>query len=187
MNTPHLVARVEPGLSPGLRCFEFEAHVPRVVFAAGALARLPAEVERLGAHRAVVLSTPGHEHDARRIAEMLGTRSAGVFARAVMHVPMEAARAARDEAKRLGADCAVAFGGGSTTGLGKAIALEYGDACTTSSVSIPIPCAAFGISSGSVLSTLFASKYVTSSLYVAPAVCAELVSVSVRSARSSRT
>ena len=33
---------------------------------------------------------------------------------------------ARDEARRLGADCAVAIGGGSTTGLGKAIALDSG-------------------------------------------------------------
>ena len=41
-----------------------------------------------------------------------------------MHVPIETARAARDEARRLEADCAVAVGGGSTTGLGKAIALE---------------------------------------------------------------
>ena len=36
------------------------------------------------------------------------------------------AREARDEAQRLGADCAVAIGGGSTTGLGKAIALDSG-------------------------------------------------------------
>jgi maleylacetate reductase len=43
-----------------------------------------------------------------------------------MHVPIETAREAREEAKRLGADCAVAIGGGSTTGLGKAIALDSG-------------------------------------------------------------
>ena len=55
-----------------------------------------------------------------------GERSAGVFARAVMHVPIETARAARDEARRVHADCAVAVGGGSTTGLGKAIALDSG-------------------------------------------------------------
>ena len=42
-----------------------------------------------------------------------------------MHVPLEIAREARAEAKRLAADCAVAIGGGSTTGLGKAIALEF--------------------------------------------------------------
>jgi maleylacetate reductase len=43
-----------------------------------------------------------------------------------MHVPIETARAARAAAKRLNADCCVAIGGGSTTGLAKAIALESG-------------------------------------------------------------
>ena len=78
----------------------------------------------LGAKRALVLSTPEQSASAERVAAMLGGRAAGVFAKAVMHVPIESARAARDEAQRLGADCAVAIGGGSTTGLGKAIALE---------------------------------------------------------------
>jgi maleylacetate reductase len=50
----------------------------------------------------------------------------GVFDRAVMHVPIETAREARELARALGADCAVAIGGGSTTGLGKAIALDSG-------------------------------------------------------------
>jgi maleylacetate reductase len=40
-----------------------------------------------------------------------------------MHVPIETAQAAREEAARLGADACVAVGGGSTTGLAKAIAL----------------------------------------------------------------
>jgi maleylacetate reductase len=43
-----------------------------------------------------------------------------------MHVPIETAREAREVARQLGADCAVAIGGGSTTGLGKAIALDSG-------------------------------------------------------------
>jgi alcohol dehydrogenase class IV len=43
-----------------------------------------------------------------------------------MHVPIETAREAREVARELGADCAVAVGGGSTTGLGKAIALDSG-------------------------------------------------------------
>jgi len=106
--------------------FVFEAHLPRVVFGEGALAQLPQEVERLGARRALVLSTPEQADAARRVAELLGDRSAGVFAHAVMHVPVEVAREARDEARRLGADCAVAIGGGSTTGLGKAIAMDSG-------------------------------------------------------------
>jgi maleylacetate reductase len=43
-----------------------------------------------------------------------------------MHVPIELAREARGTADELRADCAIALGGGSTIGLGKAIALESG-------------------------------------------------------------
>jgi maleylacetate reductase len=109
-----------------MNAFQLELHVPRVVFGDGALAQLPTEIERLGARRALVLSTPEQADAARRVAELLGERSAGIFPRAVMHVPLDVAREARDEARRLGADCAVAIGGGSTTGLGKAIALDSG-------------------------------------------------------------
>ena len=96
----------------------------RVVFGAGALEHLPREIELLGASRALVLSTPEQKAQAEDVARRLGGRCAGIVARAVMHVPIETAREARAEAQRLGADCAVAIGGGSTTGLGKAIALE---------------------------------------------------------------
>jgi alcohol dehydrogenase class IV len=95
----------------------------RVVFGIGALDRLPEEVDKLG-KRALVLSTPEQKALAEDAALGLGARAVGVFAKAAMHVPIEVARAARDEAKRLGADCYVACGGGSTIGLGKAIALE---------------------------------------------------------------
>ena len=108
----------------GLAPFTYTAQPSRVVFGAGALQQLGPEIERLGARRAVVLSTPEQIDSARRVAELLGPRAAGIFAEARMHVPIETARAAREEARRLGADCAVAIGGGSTVGLGKAIALE---------------------------------------------------------------
>lgn len=107
-----------------MKTFTYQATATRVVFGAGALQSLVQEIERLGARRALVLSTPEQATSGERVAALLGDRSAGVFARAVMHVPIETARAAREEAARLGADCAVAIGGGSTTGLGKAIALE---------------------------------------------------------------
>jgi maleylacetate reductase len=48
----------------------------------------------------------------------------GLFDRAVMHVPIATAQAARDEVSRLRADTVLAIGGGSTIGLAKAIALE---------------------------------------------------------------
>jgi alcohol dehydrogenase class IV len=104
--------------------FIYQVNPSRVVFGAGAARHVAREIDALGACRALILSTPERAGAARRIAELLGHRAAGIFARAVMHVPVEIAREARNEAKRLGADCVVAIGGGSTTGLAKAIALD---------------------------------------------------------------
>ena len=60
-----------------MKPFVYNALPGRVVFGAGALARLPEELERLGARRALVLSTPGRGDDARRLAASLGARAAG--------------------------------------------------------------------------------------------------------------
>ncbi|WP_082535875.1 maleylacetate reductase [Methylibium sp. Root1272] len=106
--------------------FQFDAKLPRVIFGFGSLAQLPVEVERIGAKRALVLCTPEQRDGAERVLQLLGARGAGIFDRAVMHIPIETARDATEHAKTLGADCAVAVGGGSTTGLGKAIALDSG-------------------------------------------------------------
>lgn len=105
------------------RSFVYSAQPSRVVFGSGSVTQLSAEVERLGATRVLVLCTAGQQSAAQVIAAHLGDRVAGVFARAVMHVPIETANAGRAEAQRLGADCCLAVGGGSTIGLGKAIAL----------------------------------------------------------------
>jgi len=99
-------------------------HAQRVIFGSGTAARIGDEIDAMGASRALLLCTDGRKEPVQRLAEALGTRCAGVFAGAAMHVPVEVAREARMAAGDLGADCAVAFGGGSTIGLGKAIALE---------------------------------------------------------------
>lgn len=106
--------------------FIYNARPGRVVFGAGSLQHLEREVLALGAERALVLCTPEQHVLAQSIADRLGERSAGVFDRAVMHVPIEVAREAQDLARTLKADCAIAVGGGSTIGLGKAIALDSG-------------------------------------------------------------
>jgi len=103
--------------------FVYQALPSRVIFGVGCLDRLPVEMERLGARKALVLSTPEQRQSGEEMVERLGGRAAGLFDRAAMHVPIETAQAAREEAQRLGADCCVAVGGGSTTGLAKAIAL----------------------------------------------------------------
>src|SRR5260370_4857930 len=106
--------------------FIFTSHPQRVVFGTGALARIEAEVDLLGARHALILATPDQRRDAERIAGILGSRVAGVFDRAAMHVPVEVAREARELARRLDADCAIATGGGSTIGLRKTIGPEPG-------------------------------------------------------------
>ena len=109
-----------------MKSFIYNGQAGRIVFGAGSLQHLAREIETLGATRALVLSTPEQRASADMVADLLGARAAGVFDRAVMHVPIETAREAREVARKLGADCAVAIGGGSTTGLGKAIALDSG-------------------------------------------------------------
>ena len=69
--------------------FTYVSLPTRVVFGEGAVARLAAEVDALGAQRALVLSTPGRAADARRLTQSLGHRFAGIYDQAVMHVPVE--------------------------------------------------------------------------------------------------
>lgn len=109
-----------------MKAFTYTGLPARVVFGAGTVAQLAAEMDKLGVKRALVLSTPGRAASVKAIAASLGTRFAGIYDQAVMHVPVEVAEDARRAAAALGADCCVAVGGGSTIGLGKAIALTSG-------------------------------------------------------------
>ncbi len=104
--------------------FVYIGRPARVIFGNDSLRHLEREIDLVGARRALVLCTPQQRDAGEMVAARLGARCAGVFDQAVMHVPIETAREARETARRLGADCAVAIGGGSTIGLGKAIALE---------------------------------------------------------------
>ena len=104
--------------------FTYDQLPARVVFGIGAFDKLEAEVARLKLKKLLVLSTPGQQKLAVAAAERLRGRCAGIHAKAVMHVPVEVAETACAEVQRLGADGVVAIGGGSTIGLGKAIALE---------------------------------------------------------------
>ncbi len=104
--------------------FVYNANPGRVIFGGGTLSRLPAEVERLGLTRVLVLATPVQESYAQDIARRIGARSAGVFADARMHTPVEVTERAMAAVAAQHIDGLVAVGGGSTTGLAKAIALR---------------------------------------------------------------
>lgn len=112
-----------------MRAFEhpggvFNATPARVVFGLGRAADLRAEVERLGAQRALVVTTPGRVGLGDRVAAQIGDRCAGLLPEAITQVPIELARRGRDKAASADADCLVAVGGGAATGLCKGIAYE---------------------------------------------------------------
>ena len=77
-----------------MREFVFNGQPSRVVFGPGSLIHMEREIEHLGARRALVLSTPEQAQQAQMVADRLGSRAAGIFPRAVMHVPIETAREA---------------------------------------------------------------------------------------------
>ncbi|WP_065751278.1 maleylacetate reductase [Bradyrhizobium paxllaeri] len=106
--------------------FTFENLPCRVVFGSGTLNTAKAEIERLGGTRALVLTTPQQEAQGAKLGAALGPLYSGIFAGATMHTPVEVTEQALAAMKACEADCMVSLGGGSTTGLGKALALRTG-------------------------------------------------------------
>ena len=106
--------------------FTYDALPMRVVFGHGTLATASAELEHLGATRAFVLTTLQQATEGERLGAALGARFGGAFAGAVMHTPVEVTECALAAMQDAKADCVVALGGGSTIGLGKALAMRTG-------------------------------------------------------------
>ncbi|MDB5362488.1 MAG: hypothetical protein JWO51_3785 [Rhodospirillales bacterium] len=102
----------------------YNATPPRILFGAGTVDKVAAEVDHYGAHRALVLSTPGRNGLAERVAALLGDRCVGILPEAVSQVPIELAVRGQERAREMGADCLVSVGGGASVGLGKGISLK---------------------------------------------------------------
>jgi alcohol dehydrogenase class IV len=103
--------------------FKHEGLPSRVIFGAGSIAQAADEARALGA-RALVLSTPEQKGQGESLAAQLGALAVGVFSEAAMHTPVEVTERAMAVVAKLKADVVVSIGGGSTIGLGKAIALR---------------------------------------------------------------
>jgi maleylacetate reductase len=111
----------QSGAMPPFPAFVYDALPGRVVFGVGSVEHLGGEVDRLGAGR--VLAIAG-KRAIDGLVERLGGRWAASFTDVQQHVPVEAAARAVAAASGAGADCLVAMGGGSATGMAKAVALE---------------------------------------------------------------
>jgi len=109
-----------------MHSFEHDTDASRTVFGTGTVSRVADELRRMGGRRALVLSTPGQRGLATLVAGVLGEATAGVFDGAAAHTPVEVTEVALARAKEVGADSVVSVGGGSTTGLGKALAARTG-------------------------------------------------------------
>ena len=105
--------------------FAHETLAQRVVFAPSEAVRaVAAEVELIGARRVMVIASPSVAGLADEV-----TADVAVALRhdeVVMHVPVDVAERARAAAAEHDVDAIVCVGGGSTTGLAKAIALTSG-------------------------------------------------------------
>ena len=105
--------------------FVHETLSQRVHFAAGAAADAVAEeVDRLGSRRVMLIAAPSAAELARAVTARVPVTL--VHDEVAMHVPVPVAERARAAASEHSVDVVISVGGGSATGLAKAIALTSG-------------------------------------------------------------
>lgn len=106
--------------------FVYSAAPQRVIFGPDAQVRGAEQVMAMGCTRVLVVTTAEQAAVGQSLLATLGPLGAGHFAGAAMHTPVEVTDQAMVTLNSLQADCLVAIGGGSTTGLSKALALRTG-------------------------------------------------------------
>jgi alcohol dehydrogenase class IV len=107
-----------------MQSFVYNGLPARVLFGSGTRHQLKSEIEQAKCTRALVLGTPEQKTSAEELARALGVLAVGTFTEAAMHTPVDVTERALRKVGDVKADCTVAVGGGSTIGLGKAIALR---------------------------------------------------------------
>jgi maleylacetate reductase len=108
-----------------MKPFIHELQSGRVVFGAGSLRSVSSEVARLGARRVLLISDEYVKAVADELAHDLGDLVVRRVSEVVQHVPVELADAVSSVARRDRIDVVVCIGGGSATGLAKAVALRH--------------------------------------------------------------
>lgn len=100
----------------------------RIIFGRGSIHQLPQCLKQLGFRRALALSTPYQIDQAKQVITILEPHvdATWIFSEATMHTPLEITEKALRFCQEKQPDVLISIGGGSTTGLGKAISLRKG-------------------------------------------------------------
>jgi alcohol dehydrogenase class IV len=109
-----------------MAAFRYATIASHVRFGSGGFSNLAEEADRLGLARLLLLTTPQQVELADRATAYLGTRAAARFTDATMHTSVAITERALEIVRGHRIDGLVALGGGSTIGLGKALALRTG-------------------------------------------------------------
>lgn len=96
----------------------------RILFGEGQSKKAVAELARLDARSAFILTSSSQSDAASAIAASLGERYAGTYLSTAQHVLQQSVDIVLEMTRQLEADLLIAVGGGSPIGLAKAIALE---------------------------------------------------------------
>ena len=109
-----------------MRAFVYDALPGRVLFGPGVRHRAAEEVSALGCERLFVIASSRAADVATELVAELGEKVVATRIGVRQHVPESLAAAAWAEASEAGADGLICAGGGSATGLAKAVAVETG-------------------------------------------------------------
>lgn len=104
-----------------MRDFVYIGLPTRVVFGRGKISEAAREAKRLGMNRPLVITT---SHQADSVRTLINETGGIGFAGAAMHTPVAVTEQALAIFKSENCDGTIALGGGSSTGLGKAIAVR---------------------------------------------------------------
>jgi maleylacetate reductase len=104
-----------------MKSFIYTALPTRVIFGRGKFVEVAKEAKRLGIQRPLVITTSQQSDSVRKLIH----ETSGIgFAGAAMHTPLDVTKRAMDVMRAENCDGTIALGGGSSTGLGKAIAFR---------------------------------------------------------------
>jgi alcohol dehydrogenase class IV len=106
--------------------FKFSSAFPKVTFGKGTLLQLAQVITEIGCTAVLVLCTPEQVDLGAKVHTLAQGKSVGVYSKATMHTPTHITEEAMKLVLEKKADGILSVGGGSTTGLGKAISFRTG-------------------------------------------------------------